>query len=188
MPAVSIFNGDEILAHERPITPQTSGWAGAVMKGYVTDTVDKFPGHPDFAFELIKGLIDNDVDIGAASKVEDPHKAGFGHAHGFVIERLFGGRLIPVVPVLLNTYYRPNAPTARRCHDICTRLARLIGSSPRGLRVVVAAGGGLSHFVVDEKLDRKVLKAIKEGSAAAQTGAAELVEDHRSKRAPTRNA
>jgi Catalytic LigB subunit of aromatic ring-opening dioxygenase len=161
MPAMSIFYGDEILTHERHLTAQTPSWVGAVMKGYAMDAVHSFPGHSDFALELIHGLIDDDVDISVAAKVEDPHKAGFGHAYGFIIERLFKGRRIPVVPILLNTYYPPNAPTARRCYDIGRKLARLIAASKRDLRVAIAASGGLSHFVVDEKLDRRVLDAIK---------------------------
>lgn len=161
MPAMSIFYGEEILTHEKHLTPQTPGWVGTVMKGYAMDAVHSFPGQPQFALELIRGLIDEDVDVAAAAKVEDPLKAGFGHAYGFIIERLFRGRAIPVVPVLLNTYYPPNAPTARRCYDIGNKLARIIEKSPSNLRVAVAASGGLSHFVVDEQLDRKVLNAIR---------------------------
>ncbi|WP_271566322.1 hypothetical protein [Bradyrhizobium sp. CCBAU 11386] len=161
MPAISIFYGEEILTHEKHLTPQTPGWVGTVMKGYAMDAVHSFPGQPQFALELIRSLIAEDVDIAAAAKVEDPLKAGFGHAYGFIIERLFRGRAIPVVPVLLNTYYPPNAPTASRCYDIGTKLARIIEKSPSDLRVAVAASGGLSHFVVDEQLDRKVLNAIR---------------------------
>lgn len=170
MPSASIFYGEEILTHERHITPQTPAWVGSVMKGYAMDAVHSFPGSPAFALELIRSLIDDDVDIGAAAKVEDPHKAGFGHAYGFIIERLFQGRSIPVVPVLLNTYYPPNAPTARRCYDIGRKLVSAIARSKQDLRIAVAASGGLSHFVVDEKLDRKVLDAIRTKDAAALRG------------------
>jgi hypothetical protein len=170
MPAVSIFYGDEILTHEKALTSQTPAWVGSVMKGYAMDAVHSFSGSPQFALELIRGLIDEDVDIGASAKVEDPLKAGFGHAYGFIIERLFRGRRIPVVPVLLNTYYPPNAPSARRCYDIGRKLASIIARSKQDLRIAVAASGGLSHFVVDEKLDRKVLDAIREKDAATLRG------------------
>jgi predicted class III extradiol MEMO1 family dioxygenase len=66
-----------------------------------------------------------------------------------------------VVPILLNTYYPPNAPTARRSYEIGRKLARVIENSKSNMRVAVAASGGLSHFVVDEELDRKILRAIK---------------------------
>jgi hypothetical protein len=165
MPAISIFYGQEILTHEKHLTPETPKWIGAVMKSYAMDAVHSFPGQPELAVELIKGLIGNDVDIGAAAKVEDPRKSGFGHAYGFIIARLFKGRQIPVVPILLNTYYPPNALTAKRCYDIGRALARIIESSASKLRIAVAASGGLSHFVIDEKLDRKVLDAIKRKDA-----------------------
>ncbi|MCG2628217.1 MULTISPECIES: extradiol ring-cleavage dioxygenase [Bradyrhizobium] len=161
MPAISIFYGEEILTHERHLTPQTPNWIGTVMKGYAMDAVHTFPGCPELARELIHGLIENDVDIGAAAKVDDPHKAGFGHAYGFIIERLFKGKSIPVLPVLLNTYFPPNAPTARRAYGVGQAIASLISRSKLDARVAVVASGGLSHFVVDEKLDRKVLDAIK---------------------------
>jgi aromatic ring-opening dioxygenase catalytic subunit (LigB family) len=111
--------------------------------------------------EIVHGLIEEDVDVGAAAKVDDPHKAGFGHAYGFIIERLFKDKKIPVVPILLNTYYPPNAPTARRCYEIGRKVACIIENSKSDMRIAVAASGGLSHFVVDEDLDRKVLEAIK---------------------------
>lgn len=170
MPSISIFYGDEILTHERHITEQTPSWVGAVTKGYAMDAVHSFPGHSKFALEMVHGLIEEDVDIGAAAKVEDPYKAGFGHAYGFIIERLFKGRRIPVVPILLNTYYPPNAPTARRCYEIGRKIARIIEKSKSDMRVAVAASGGLSHFVVDEDLDRKVLNAIKEKDAETLKG------------------
>jgi len=165
MPSVSIFYGDEILTHERHLTEQTPSWVGAITKGYAMDAVHSFPGHSKFALEIITGLIDEDVDIGAAAKVDDPHKAGFGHAYGFIIERLFKSKPIPVVPILLNTYYPPNAPTARRSFDIGRKIARIIEQSKSDLRVAVAASGGLSHFVVDENLDRKILRAIEKKDA-----------------------
>ena len=167
MPAVSIFYGNEILTHEKHLGAHAPGWAEPVMKGYAMDAVHSFPGSPELAQELIHSLIEDDVDIGAAAKVEDPLKAGFGHAYGFIIERLFREKRIPVVPVLLNTYYPPNAPTARRCYEIGRRLASAIARSRSDLRIVVGGSGGLSHFVVDEKLDRKVLNAIKTKDAAA---------------------
>ncbi|WP_420131985.1 extradiol ring-cleavage dioxygenase [Rhodopseudomonas sp.] len=170
MPAMSIFYGAEILTHERHLTPQTPGWVSAVSKGYAMDAVHSFPGQPEFALELIQGLVDDQVDVGAAAKVDDPLKAGFGHAYGFIIERLFKGKPIPAVPVLLNTYYPPNSPTARRCYDVGRKLARLIDKSPRDLRVAVAASGGLSHFVVDEELDRRVLNALKSKDTSVLTG------------------
>jgi hypothetical protein len=56
--------------------------------------------------------------------------------------------------------FPPNVPTAARCHDIGRMLAEVINSSPSALRVAIVASGGLSHFVVDEGLDRQVIEAF----------------------------
>lgn len=161
MPAISIFYGDEILTQQANLGEEKPEWYRQAVKGYAMDYVHSFPGCPKLALELIEGLIESDVDIGAAAKVDDPQNAGIGHAFGFIIERLFRGRSIPVVPVLLNTYFPPNAPTSKRCYSIGQTLARLIKENTSSLRIAVAASGGLSHFVVDEALDRKILAAIK---------------------------
>jgi hypothetical protein len=161
MPAISIFYGDNIVMRPFDITEQSPSWLSAVSKGYAMDAPHSFAGHPALALDLVRGLIERDVDIGVSAKVEDPRKAGFGHAYGFLIERLFKGRAIPVVPVLLNTYYPPNQLTARRCHDIGRALRAAIEASPLPLKVAIAASGGLSHFIVDDALDRKVLDALR---------------------------
>lgn len=161
MPAISIFYGDKIVMHPFAITAQSPSWLSAVTKGYAMDAAHSFAGHPPLALDLVRGLIERDVDIGVSAQIDDPHKAGFGHAYGFLIERLFRGRAIPVVPVLLNTYYPPNQMTARRCHDIGRALRAAIEASPLPLKVAVAASGGLSHFIVDDVLDRRVLGALQ---------------------------
>jgi hypothetical protein len=100
-----------------------------------------------------------------------------------VIQRLFRGRSIPVLPVLLNTYYPPNVPTSRRCHDIGRALRGAIEAAKADLRVAIIASGGLSHFVVDEKLDRDVLAALAGDAgylrsippAALQSGSSEIL-------------
>jgi 3-O-methylgallate 3,4-dioxygenase len=163
MPAVSVFYGDKVVMRAREIHPASPSWAATVAKGYAMDEAYVFRGAPEFALDLIKGLIAHDVDIGAAAKVDDPQVAGFGHAYGFVVQRLFGGRHIPIVPIMLNTYFPPNVPTPARCHDIGRHLRAAIEGSSADLRIAIVASGGLSHFVVDEALDRRVADALVKG-------------------------
>ena len=73
---------------------------------------------------------------------------------------------MPVIPVILNTFDPPNQPTPRRCVALGAALRELIAAWPQDLRVGVIASGGLSHFVVDEALDQKVLQAIREKDSA----------------------
>jgi aromatic ring-opening dioxygenase catalytic subunit (LigB family) len=71
------------------------------------------------------------------------------------------GVTIPMVPVLINTYYPPNQPTPARCYDLGRSLAAAVDSMPEDLRVAVVASGGLSHFVVNDVLDRQILQAMR---------------------------
>jgi hypothetical protein len=163
-PAISVFYGPEIMTNDKYGRPEMPGWMHTVSRGYGMDRVHVFPGAPDFAKELIVGLIDRHIDVAASARVDRPQSNGFGHAFGFVITRLFADRPIPVVPVLLNTYYPPNVPTPARCHDIGKLLREVVDASPSQARVAIIASGGLSHFVVDEALDRRVLEGFKPGN------------------------
>lgn len=183
-PALSVFYGAEIKTNDKYGRPEMPEWMKTVSRGYGMDRVQVFPGAPDFARELIVGLSERHVDVAACAAVERPEKNGFGHAFGFVIKRLFAQMSMPVVPILLNTYYPPNVPTAARCHDIGRALREVIDASPRRARVAIVASGGLSHFVVDEQLDRTVLEGLQPGNgellrniprAALNSGSSEIL-------------
>ena len=95
------------------------------------------------------------------TNVANPSQAGFGHAFGFVIKRLFNRHSYPVLPFLLNTYYPPNIPTAERAYNLGRALHKAVDECVGDYRVAVIASGGLSHFVVDEELDRSFLHWLK---------------------------
>jgi hypothetical protein len=163
MPALAIYYGAEVRTKKWPITPETPAYRLEVVKGYAMDRVHVFPGAPSFATALIRSLVADAIDVAAVATIEDPLTAGIGHAYGFVVNRLFGGKSIPIVPVLLNTFHGPNVPMPARCYDVGVALRKAIEASPEDLRVAIVASGGLSHFVVDEDLDRRILKAMCSG-------------------------
>jgi len=168
-PAVSIYYGDTIIT--RPFSSKMLDlddpppYFAEMAKHYAMDEPRSFPAMSGFGRELIEKLIEHHIDIGAAGQVEEPLRSGFGHGIGFVIQRLFGGRDIPVIPVLFNTYYPPNAPVPARCFDIGRALRASIDESRQNLRVALIASGGLSHFIVEEELDRKILQALRDGDS-----------------------
>jgi hypothetical protein len=168
-PAVSIYYGDTIIT--RPFSSKMLDlndpppYFAEMAKHYAMDEPRSFPAMGDFGRELIEKLIERHIDIGAAGQVEEPLRAGFGHGIGFVIQRLFGGRNIPVIPILFNTYYPPNTPVPARCFDIGRALRASIDESTQDLRVALIASGGLSHFIVEEELDRKILQALRDGDS-----------------------
>lgn len=165
LPVLSVFFGDTLVMHSDYHDPNLAPWRRPMRVNYFMDDYHRFPGHPDLALGIIRGLLDRDVDVASSAKVVDPEEAGFGHAYGFVIKRLFKGRTIPVVPLLLNTYYPPNVPSARRCFDIGRHVRAAIEAMPSNLRVAIIASGGLSHFVVEEELDARVLNGLKTDDA-----------------------
>jgi Catalytic LigB subunit of aromatic ring-opening dioxygenase len=166
-PVIALFHGEEIITSDKYGHDESPDWVRTMGRGYLMDESHRLPGAPALAIELIQGLMDEGIDVATLADVKDPKTSGFGHAYGFIIKRLLRGRRIPVVPVLLNTYYPPNVPSAARVHDMGLALAHAIARSPQDLRIAVVASGGLSHFVVDEGLDRKVLAAFLEKDASA---------------------
>lgn len=160
-PAVAMYHGHDVLMMDKLQDPATPAWLRKVRHGYLMDKVHSVPGSPEFALELIAGMVDRHIDLAVSDRVDNPLKAGFGHAYGFIVKRLFRNRPTPIIPVMLNTYFPPNVPSATRCHDMGRALAEVIAQSQRDLRVAIIASGGLSHFVVDEELDRGVLAGIE---------------------------
>lgn len=169
-PAIAIYYGDAVPTMGRNKHPDFGPWYDDVRRGYAMERVHQFPGHRRFALNLIEGLMDRDVDLAVSAKVVAPELAGFGHAFGFVGRRLAMSK-VPMVPLLLNTYYPPNVPSPARCIDVGHKVAEVIGSMREPLRVAIIASGGLSHFVTDEQLDRSVLAALSAGDLATLTHA-----------------
>ncbi len=71
--------------------------------------------------------------------------------------------------MFVNTFYPPNQPSASRCYNFGRMLARAIASWPGDQKVVIVASGGLTHFVVNEGFDHRVIETMEKGDAAALT-------------------
>jgi len=97
------------------------------------------------------------------------------HAFGFVYRKIMRDRVLPHVPVVLNTFYPPNQPRAARCVALGEAIAPAVASWPDDLRVAIVASGGLSHFVIDEEFDGKVLGLMEAGDRG---GLAQLPENY----------
>jgi hypothetical protein len=87
------------------------------------------------------------------------YEGGLGHAFARVLKFLTPEAGLPVVPIMVNTYYPP-APSAARCVAFGQALAAAIRRLP-SRRVAVVGSGGLSHTIIDEVLDHGVIDAIK---------------------------
>jgi hypothetical protein len=67
---------------------------------------------------------------------------------------------LPIVPVFLNTFFPPNQPLPARCVALGSAIRDAVASYPGDIRIGIIASGGLSHFHVDEDLDRRIVEAL----------------------------
>jgi Catalytic LigB subunit of aromatic ring-opening dioxygenase len=160
-PALGIFHGPEIKTFKRSRGTMPE-WRWIVSQAYGMAEVHTWPGAPDMGLGLVRGLVEREFDISAASHVEDASKLGFGHAYGYVIKNLYKGRQIATLPVFINTYCPPNLPTPKRCLDFGRAMADVLSTRQSDERVVVVASGGLSHFLCEEAFDREIMHAMIE--------------------------
>jgi aromatic ring-opening dioxygenase catalytic subunit (LigB family) len=119
----------------------------------------------DLARHIVQHLMEDEFDLGHAAKLEDG--VGLGHAFGFIFGRIMNGTAAAMVPVIINTLYPPNQPTPGRCYELGQAVRSAIASFPGDTRVAVVGSGGLSHFLVDEEIDRRFLQAVKDKDAEA---------------------
>jgi hypothetical protein len=125
-----------------------------------------YPVPVDLAHTIIDRVVTDEFDVAISAKQRANEKGpiGIGHAVGFIYRRIVKDRPVPVLPILLNTYFPPNRPTAKRCYQFGQSIGRAIASwngHNAGKRVAVCASGGISHFVVDEDFDQRMLTAIR---------------------------
>jgi aromatic ring-opening dioxygenase catalytic subunit (LigB family) len=164
-PAFSIFHGKQVFnraltrAEEQEKIANGNGYA---MKIYFPQKDEIYPCPSELAAHMVRHAIHEDFDVAALG--EQPHDAGalrqLGHSHGFIYRRVLASKPVPMIPILVNTYYPPNQPTPKRCIDFGRALGRAIHAWPGKERVAVVASGGVSHFVIEEDLDRRLLTAM----------------------------
>jgi len=140
-------------------------WKRARSLYHEPEVPKEYPVASELAFHLVRHLVGQEFDISIGSSL--PRARGEGHAFGFVHRRLMAAGVIPIVPLVVNTYYPPNQPTPRRCFQLGKALRLSIEKYSSEMKIGILASGGLSHFTVDEELDRRVLAACKAGDAKA---------------------
>jgi catalytic LigB subunit of aromatic ring-opening dioxygenase len=165
-PALCIYWGDAVENLPPPVERMAPSIRSAYWGFYGDGRNRTFPIDASLGRHLVETLTrEHEFDV-AHLRVQ-PRHGPFGHAWSFVHQRLMRERIIPMVPVLLNTYFPPNQPTPRRCYQLGKAIREAVEAWPSGKRVGIIASGGLSHFVVDEALDRHVLEILAKKDAAA---------------------
>jgi len=191
MPRFSIYWGDTVRLLPRPVAPGGNPEiAKAMMIGYGDVPMD-VPVASAFGRYLLEYLNEHDFDVahmthspeqsggrvarryptknGELNYVRETprHEQGLPHGFAFVIKRLFANQPRPILPFFQNTCYPPNQPSPKRSFALGEAIAEAIKAWSEPARVALVASGGLSHFVVDEELDRGVLSALEKKDAEA---------------------
>lgn len=166
MPSILVYWGEAIENRTLPL-PETAPafWKKARSQYHETSAARAYPVDSRLGLHLIENLRERDFDISHSRRLTREH--GEGHAFGFVHRRLMRDRPVPIVPVVLNTYFPPNQPRPQRCYRLGEVIAEAVQSWPGDARVGIVASGGLSHFTVDEELDQLVLTACRQRDGKA---------------------
>jgi len=174
-PALCVYWGDAVENLPPPVERMAPSIRRAYWGYYGDGTNRAFPVDAALGKHLVETLT-HEHEFDVAHLRAQPRHGPFGHAWSFVHQRLMGERIVPIVPVLLNTYYPPNQPTPRRCYRLGQAIRQAVEAWPAAKRVGVVGSGGLSHFVVDEALDRHVLEILakKDAEGVAALPAAQL--------------
>ena len=173
MPTFAVFYGDHV--YNRPpakaLEKKSKGLAIAAMN-YRTPEDVRYETVPDLAMKIIMTAKEEGFDITTSASIPQGMNGniGIGHAFGFVQRRICEDEPIPFVPIMLNTFYPPNQATPKRCYEFGKMIAKSIWDWNSDKRVAVVASGGLSHFVIDEEHDARMIKAFKDNDEAALTG------------------
>jgi 3-O-methylgallate 3,4-dioxygenase len=166
MPAILIYRGKTIVNNPLMMAEDAPEfWRHARSQYHVKSEPIEYPIAHELASHLIDTLMDDAFDVAQATRLTKAH--GEGHAFGYVHQRLMTEKVVPIVPVALNTYFPPNQPRPRRCYALGQAIARAVRSFKGNVRVGILGSGGLSHFAVDETLDRMVLDACRDKNAVA---------------------
>jgi hypothetical protein len=159
-PAITVYRGESIENIPFTHAEQSPGLAIA-EKGNCPPGGATYPGASELADHIIRSLTDDGFDLTQSSSLPAAApRPGIPHAYGFFYHRVLADAPPPSVPVIFNVHYPHNRPSVRRCLSFGLGLRRAVKNWNGHKRVALIASGGLTHFVIDEELDRIVLSAM----------------------------
>jgi len=174
-PTINIYWGDTVhirgMPHDGP------------YRNLPTQDFD-WPVDSDLGLHVIESLMERDFDIsqsryqkeayggsiGPATWYLDmkrstaPRPFGLPHAFAYPINRWFAGKQVPILPITINTCYPPNWISPRRAYALGLAVREAVDNWSSDKKVAFGCSGGLSHFVVDEEIDRLAIKGMTEAN------------------------
>jgi hypothetical protein len=165
-PSITVYRGKDIV-NQRETKEHSPGLTVAEV-GNAPEEGAVYPGAPELASHILDSLANEDFDLAQSDSIpKSATRPGIPHAYGFLYHSILGDDAPPSVPIILNVHFQHNVPKLGRCLKLGHALRRAIRSFSGYKRVALMASGGLTHFVIDEELDRKVLDAIASGDEDA---------------------
>lgn len=171
MPAFGVYWGETL--DNVPLTPDQAAKLppGIAVShwGHCPERKASYPGEPKLGLHLIESLMAAEFDVAHSTilPLGRFENRSTPHAYGFIYRRIMNDRVIPNVPVFINTFYPPNQPSLKRCYNFGKALGRAIAGWSSDKSVALFASGGLSHFVIEQDLDDLVLEAMKKNDEPA---------------------
>ncbi|MEM9533237.1 MAG: protocatechuate 3,4-dioxygenase [Pseudomonadota bacterium] len=164
-PSFAVYTGSEIInpgfdPAERDDLPDA---VKLIIASHNPPQDQVYPCESELALRIVSQAIADDIDLTAcgAQPVDDGVLRGIGHCVGFPYRRVLRDDPIPLIPVLMNTYFKPNQPPVRRCYELGRSIGRAVAAWGSDKTVGIVGSGGLSHFAIDEAWDREVLAAMQ---------------------------
>lgn len=167
MPAFTVYWGQQV--ENLPSTHEQAARKPAGIHvahhGHAPPQKLVHPGCPELGRLFIEHTMRDGFDVAQSQWLREADQgisfsSGMPHAYGFVYRNVMKDQVPPHVPVIINTFYPPNQPTAQRCLALGRSIGQAIASWKSDARVAVIGSGGLSHFVVDEAFDRGFMQAL----------------------------
>ena len=94
-----------------------------------------YPCAPDLGRHIITKMMEKEFDVGTSKTLPSDglewSRDALPHAFGFMLRQIMKDRPVPHVPIMINTFYPPNQPTAQRCHRFGLALKEAIESFPK---------------------------------------------------------
>ena len=141
----------------------------------------RLPVDRDLGLHIIESLMDQDFDVAQTQYLKAEYGGSIGPATWYLDMKRRPSRAAsacrtpspsrscagstarrpPIVPITINTCYPPNWISPRRAYALGQAVRKAVEDGTPTRTSPSHCSGGLSHFVVDEELDRIALKGLR---------------------------
>ncbi|MEO1197813.1 MAG: hypothetical protein AAFX39_01075 [Pseudomonadota bacterium] len=161
-----IFSNDHAEQFFHNVAPPFTIHVGSEAVGEFAGRAFHWRVHGEIAFDLVRQLYRQDFDPAFTSTAKIDYAMGIPLTHLGVAD--------PILPIYVNAYLPPQ-PTIERCYAFGRAVARAV--TTLGLKTVVVASGGMSHFPGTDRYgspdlawDETLLAALSDGRLKSLIG------------------